>query len=161
MHILFDKMNTNIALFTICTFASFSPIVSGAQLVADGIPPPGSTYPPGTVVNGGIKVGDMLIVFFSVIMGNYEKTCFFESVSVCCDSECCVSGAMGLGQMMSVNPDFALARASAYAVLKVINRDPLIDGRPNAPGMQSTKTTLQCYKTTKTHNTHTHTLPFH
>lgn len=43
---------------------------------------------------------------------------------------------MGLGQMMSVNPDFSLARASAHAVLKVINREPLIDGRPDAPGLK-------------------------
>jgi hypothetical protein len=45
----------------------------GAQLVAAGIPPPNATipgtnttYPPGTVLPGGLAVGDMLIVFFSV-----------------------------------------------------------------------------------------------
>lgn len=83
----------------------------GAQLVADGIPPPGSTYPPGTVVAGGIKVGDMLIVFFSIIMG-----------------------AMGLGQMFSLNPEFAACRASAHAVVSFIDRQPKIDGRADAPG---------------------------
>lgn len=41
----------------------------GAQLVAEGMPPPNSTLPVGTVMPGGIAVGDMLIVFFAVIMG--------------------------------------------------------------------------------------------
>jgi hypothetical protein len=50
----------------------------------------------------------MLIVFFSVIMG-----------------------AMGLGQMFSVNPSFAAARVSGFQLQKVIDRVPKIDSNPN------------------------------
>lgn len=46
----------------------------------------------------------MLIVFFSVIMG-----------------------AMGLGQMFSVNPEFAKGRVAAYDLITLIKRKPLID----------------------------------
>ena len=72
--------------------------------MADGLPPPNSTVPAGTVMPGGIAVGDMLIVFFSIIMG-----------------------AMGLGQMFSVNPEFANCRASAYQVIKLIERESLVN----------------------------------
>lgn len=65
---------------------------------------------------GGMAVGDMLIVFFAVIMG-----------------------AMGLGQMFSLNPEFAACRASAYAVISVVDRVPLIDGRPEAPGVDASE----------------------
>ncbi len=39
--------------------------------------------------------------------------------------------------MMSLNPEFAACRASAWAVLEVINRTPEIDGSEEAPGAQS------------------------
>jgi hypothetical protein len=38
---------------------------------------------------------------------------------------------MGLGQMFSVNPSFAAARVSGYALQKVIDRVPKIDSNPN------------------------------
>lgn len=41
---------------------------------------------------------------------------------------------MGLGQMMSLNPEFAACRASAWAVLEIITRKPEIDGSEEAPG---------------------------
>ncbi len=40
-------------------------------------------------------------------------------------------GAMGLGQMFSVNPSFAAARVSGYQLQKVIDRVPKIDPNPN------------------------------
>lgn len=64
----------------------------GAQLVADG------------PANGGILLGDMLIVFFSIVMA-----------------------AMGLSQALSVQGDFAKARVAGHFVLETINRVPSID----------------------------------
>ena len=64
----------------------------GSQLVADG------------PANGGILLGDMLIVFFSIVIS-----------------------AAGFGQVMGTLPEFARARVAGYNLLKVIDRQPLID----------------------------------
>jgi ABC-type multidrug transport system fused ATPase/permease subunit len=77
----------------------------GAVLVARGIPPTGSglTQP----CCGGIAYSAFLTVFMCIMLG-----------------------AMGLGQMMSCQPDFAAARQAGYAVLKIIQREPLINPNP-------------------------------
>lgn len=76
-----------------CVFAVYSlGFWYGAQLVAD------------TPANGGILLGDMLIVFFSVVIA-----------------------AAAFGQLMSVLPDFARARVAGYNLLSVIERVPEID----------------------------------
>lgn len=70
----------------------------GAVLVARGIPAgnftilPGGTLPPPCC--GGISYSSFLIVFMSVMMG-----------------------AMGLGQMLSVTPDFAAARTAGVSCI--------------------------------------------
>lgn len=64
----------------------------GAQLVAD------------TPANGGILLGDMLIVFFSVIMA-----------------------AVGVSGALQVQSDFARARTAGHAILAITTRVPAID----------------------------------
>ena len=66
------------------------------------------------VANGEMQVGDLLIVFFSIIIG-----------------------AMGLGQATQFNPDFAKARGSASKILDIINKKPEID--VDAPGVKDVK----------------------
>jgi ATP-binding cassette subfamily B (MDR/TAP) protein 1 len=76
-----------------CIFAVYSlGFWYGAQLVAD------------TPANGGILVGDMLIVFFTV-----------------------VSAAAAIGLLTAAIPDLARARVALFSLMSVINRTPLID----------------------------------
>ena len=60
------------------------------------------------VADGSLLAGDVLTVFFAVVIG-----------------------AMGLGQASQLNPDFIKARHAAFHVFKIIERVPEVDVNPD------------------------------
>lgn len=93
MALLMQALGGGLAMFFVFSLYALG-FWYGAQLVADG------------PANGGILLGDMLIVFFSII-----------------------AAAMGFAQLLTALPAFAMARAAAFSIMQVVDRIPSIDAK--------------------------------